>query len=97
MNEPSFGGIIRGARVGFHWSDTYGCFIRISGDGPFLIEVHPGPIPPGTKTKRGHWAWWDADGDVTPDDLLDMIADLQKEPAKPASFWVDDDGKTVRP
>lgn len=38
---PSFGVAVRAARLRFNWFQHASCFVRLSGDGPFLCEVCP--------------------------------------------------------
>lgn len=37
----SFGVAVRAARLRFNWFQHAGCFVRLSGDGPFLCELCP--------------------------------------------------------
>lgn len=65
--QPTFGNVLRGARLGFHWSGPHGAFIRIRDCGPdrFTVEaVTPDVIASmgGRKQKRVEFrCWWERD------------------------------------
>jgi hypothetical protein len=91
--SASFGGILRGKRLGFEWSAEYGAFIRISGDGPFCIEVSPPPLPPSRVAGADkHRRWWES---AEAAELLRFIDGLPINPARATVFYVDDDGRRI--
>lgn len=96
---PQFGQIIRGARLGFRWSQQHGAFVRISdvaGASTFLVEVYPAASALPSKASRGrdggHYRrWWDVPS------VLDDVEGLAGVvfPVLPLRFHVDDDGRSV--
>lgn len=93
--SPSFGSMIRGARLGYHWSDKHGCFIRIGGDGPpWEIRLAPnGGIPARTSTEH-YRVWWE---DENANDILLMVEPLRnvRGVKRPIMFFVDDEGRSL--
>lgn len=92
---PTFGQVIRGARLGYHWSAKHGCMIRIDADGPpHQIALCPPEALPKGKGKHAsenHRCWWDEP------EVLDLVPDLNavRGVKKPIVFHVDDNGERV--
>lgn len=91
MESPTFGMVIRGLRLGYHWSHNHQCFVRIDAQGPpWEIRLAPhGVLPSGKYGTGKHRCWWDEGEDV-----LAMIIPLKgvKGIKKPIMFFVDDEG-----
>lgn len=90
---PTLGETIRGLRLGFAWSAEYQCFVRISGDGPFRIQVEPAALPGFLRANQEkHYVWWS-------DDKLDL-SKIKPFPAiararRRADFLVDGHGRRL--
>ena len=58
--RPTFGNVIRGARLGFHWSEPLKAMVRIDAEGPpwKVTMCPPGKIPNGGKGT--FLVWWEA-------------------------------------
>lgn len=58
--RPTFGNMIRGARLGFHWSEPLQAMVRIDANGPpWTVTMCPAEkIPNGRKGT--HLVWWEA-------------------------------------
>lgn len=90
---PTFGSVVRGLRLGYHWSHRHQCFIRIGGDGPpWEIRLAPnGGIP--SRTSNEHFrVWWENEDR---EEVLNMIEPLRnvRGVKKPILFFVDDEGR----
>ena len=92
---PTFGSVVRGLRLGYHWSHKHQCFIRIGGEGPpWEIHLAPNGGIPNRKGGEHFRVWWeDPDGGAS---VLDMILPLRnvRGVKKPILFFVDDEGKS---
>ena len=92
---PTFGSVVRGARLGYHWSHRHGCFIRISGDGPpWEIRLAPnGGIP--SRSDGEYRVWWEHEDR---EEVLDMILPLRnvRGVKRPIAFFVDDEGRSPK-
>lgn len=91
----SFGSNIRAARLGYHWSERHGAFIRMATAGPrTFIELAPAnSVPNKSATKiKDHRCWWEQ-GDV-----LSMIPWLRnvRRIKRYIAVEVDDNGNIVR-
>lgn len=87
--KRNFGMSIRAARLGYHWSEKYGVFVRISeaDAGNWQIDLAPANKVP--IHKRGEYiVWWDTE------EIVDMIDGIGHVGA-PQSFVVDDNGRIV--
>lgn len=92
---PTFGSVIRGLRLGYHWSHKYGCFIRIGADGPpWEIRLAPNGGIPNRRSDGDFRVWWE---NKDRDQVLAMIQPLQavRGVKKPIMFFVDDEGQRV--
>lgn len=88
--------MIRALRLRFGWHHRVNGFIRISGEGPFLVECHPPGLIPfqgrrGRRPQIGYWIWW------RDSSLIDGIKPLQGVVRinKPFSFYINDQGDYV--
>ena len=91
---PTFGSVIRAARLGYHWSHKHGCFIRIGGDGPpWEISLAPNGVIPNRRSGEHFRVWWENEDR---DEVLDMILPLRgvRGVKKPIIFFVDDEGRS---
>lgn len=61
LERPTFGSVLRAARLGYHWSEKLGAFLRVSGDGPFVFDLAPATGVPKQHAKGEHRVWWDTD------------------------------------
>lgn len=89
--NPTFGQILRGARMGYHWSKKHQAMIRIHGEGPFYVHICP-PAQLPSYTKGGeHWMWWE-----NPKILEECkaIADI-KSVTQPIFLTVGEDGELL--
>jgi hypothetical protein len=91
---PSFGSTIRGARLGYRWSDDHEGFVRMSEDhasGRFRIDLAPEGLIPAHRTASGqHAAWWEHH------EILAALTALRGlKIRRVESFLVDDDGCRV--
>jgi hypothetical protein len=94
---PTFGQIVRAARMGFHWTH-HGCFLRISGSSPFRSDVYPPVMIPQSERRKGefHRVWWPTfSGEPGLDTLRIECLRNVKRVKLPFSFWFNDEGRTV--
>lgn len=71
-NGPTFGAVLRGARLGWHWSARHGGFIRLSVEGTkAVVQLHPNSLMPSRKG-GDYVCWWEDPG------LLDCIPQLRR-------------------
>lgn len=93
----TLGMTVRAARMGFAWSHEHGAFVRIEGDGPFKITLHPSGLIANAFNNHGeHRCWWsDADGSPRLD--LNRIKPLQgiKRIKRVVQFWINDEGEML--
>lgn len=96
--RPTFGQMIRAARLGYHWSPKHEAMIRIADCGPhFEIRLcPPDQLPKGPDKTNGpeyHRCWWEEKSV----DVLSMIEPLKRVKAVHARirFLVDNDGRMV--
>ena len=94
-DDPSFGTMIRAARLGWGLAKQHGCFIRMSDlpDKCTLMEFCPIHEVPNKKDKGNHRVWWENGREIL--GLIPWIKDLKKV-HKPFAVTVDDDGEIVR-
>ena len=93
-SAPTFGQMVRAMRMGFGWLGRHGCFMRLSGSGPFKCELRPCElIPNGARSSEPYVVFWDKDK------LLDVerIAGIRnlKRVKAPFAFYFDDNGETI--
>ncbi len=68
---PSFGAMLRGARLGWRWSQKHGGFVRLSVVGHnAVVQLWPNELMPSRKSGE-YVVWWDDPS------LLDGIAELR--------------------
>lgn len=96
--RPSFGDYLRAARLGWHWSEAHGCFVRTSDLSPetFLVEVAPAGLIPAECSDGLYRCWWEGPkGDA----ILQHCAVLQgvHRPEHYHRWVVDMDGREVSP
>lgn len=94
MNR-SFGTNIRAARLGYHWSERHGAFIRMATVGPrTFIELAPvSGVPNKSAAKvKEHRCWWEEVG------ILDLIPWLRnvRRIKRYVAVEVDDNGNIVK-
>ena len=99
-NRPSFGMLIRALRMRFGNCPEIGGFMRISGRGPFKVELQPYCLIPA---QRGNWKrdteekfilWWTGYHQkvITTMPALSGITKVTRQ----ETFWVDDNGECIR-
>jgi hypothetical protein len=92
--SPTFGQIIRAARLGYHWSAKHGAMIRMSDCGPHteVLICPPGQLPTHARENQMHRCWWECK-----EDCLSMIVPLRgiKAVKKPIRMLIDDGGNLV--
>lgn len=89
--------MVRALRLGFYWLHEHGCFMRLSGSGPFKCELEPcGLIPNSKKSSEYHRKFW-----PSPDDLvcldwnqIELVRNLRRVKL-PFQFWFDENGNTL--
>jgi hypothetical protein len=90
---------IRALRMRYGWSDQHGGFIRISGDGPFLIECQPPGMVPNSRRgqqpaeRTEYWIWWQVPEGSEPIEFppLKNVRQIKR----PFSFLMNDAGELV--
>ena len=90
--RPTLGQLVRGARLGYHWSDKYQRMIRMQSSGPlFLIDIcEPDSLPRTVMSEDPHRCWWD-DPEVL--DLIEGLALAIRGPH--VSLYLDQAGKML--
>lgn len=59
--RPTFGNMIRGARLGFHWSGELQAMVRIDASGPpWTVTMCPADKIPKAGGKGAYLVWWEA-------------------------------------
>ncbi len=94
--RPSFGNMIRGARLGFHWSEPLKAMVRIDAEGPpwKVTMCPPGKIPnSGPKTGTGRFlAWWEvADNPLA----YSRAINVEANPREVVTFSINESGEKV--
>lgn len=94
MTGPTFGQFLRGARLGFMWCREVRAMMRLSGDGPFIVELCPPACLPNGGRGGLHRVWWEKDRDA----IVGGILPLKRIKAvkKPVVFLVGEDGELLR-
>jgi hypothetical protein len=93
MKLPTFGNIIRGARLGFHWNPRLEAMVRISvmSLGIKVLMCPPDCIP--AKVDPEHYsAWWESAQDVC---SMSRAISAHAKPDRSVWFFVDDNGEEV--
>lgn len=96
MNDVTFGQTIKALRHGF--CPCHCGFLRISGNGPFKIELLPFSDHHFPKLNGMHKQWWpEVAGDpkaINPREIapIQNIVKLKRA----VTFWVDDNGEFLR-
>lgn len=90
---PTFGQLIRGARLGFMWCREVQAMMRLSGDGPFTVELCPPDKLPTAGSGGLHRIWWEKDRDA----IVGGIVPLRriKTVKRPIRFCVGEDGNLL--
>lgn len=92
----TLGQAIRAARLGYVWCAKVQAMMRISGDGPFLVELAPADQLPDNRgnRKRFHRVWWEGN---KKQEIIDGIKPLARIKAvkRPVQFTVGDDGDLI--
>lgn len=96
----TFGQTIRAARLGFHWCPKVQAMMRISGDGPFLVELAPADRLPDNRGKgrKGdvfYRAWWEGENAAAIVDGIKPLAHI-KAVKQLIRFTIGEDGDIVR-
>jgi len=92
---PTFGQTIRGARLGYRWSEKHGAMIRISDAGPssWVVDLCPADQLPiaNRKDSQTHRCWWEGEN------VLQHIEPLKhvKLVKQPVRIVVGDDGRLI--
>lgn len=84
-----FGAYLRGARLGYGYVAELDAFVRVSGDGPFYVEVarEAKDMHPGSGLHRVWW-WNDKNGET-----LLAVCPYLRTAAVPSRAWLDDDAQ----
>lgn len=96
MSKPTrpFGANIRACRLGFHWSERHGAFIRMSTAGERnIVELTPADAVPmkGVKSRDRYRVWWD---DPAILDALPWLRNVRRI-KRYVAVEVNDDGEIV--
>lgn len=92
INYPTFGLMIRALRLGFNYSDKHDSFIRIQGNGPWIVTIcGTNQIP--SRGSGEHIVWWEKGMEI-----LETISPLRglKSLRERKTFVVDERGKEVK-
>lgn len=97
MTKPTrpFGANIRAARLGYHWSERHGAFIRMTTAGrrTFIELASVGGVPIKSATKiKDHRCWWEQ-GDIL--GMIPWLANVRRI-KRYIAVEVDDAGNIVR-
>lgn len=94
--STEFGNYLRAARLGFRMSTFMGCFMRVSGDGPYTVELCTPATLPKRVSRGKHWLWWE--GDETGEALCVSSTVLRRLSCRVFDYQrvvVDEDGERV--
>ena len=96
MVAPTFGTRIRAARLRWGWNAKIQAFMRISGDGPFYIELAPAtytfPASRGrSKVQEKYRIWWEGGRGEELVNGIDCLRGVTKVKI-PFTFWIDYNG-----
>lgn len=93
---PTFGQMVRALRLGFYWLHDHGCFMRLSGNGPFKCELEPcGLIPNSRKCEAYRQFWPSPDNRVILDVNQIAIVRHLRRVKRPFAFYFDDNGNRL--
>lgn len=90
--RPTFGNMIRGSRLGFHWSAELQAMVRIDAEGPpwKVTMCPPNKIPNGIKGT--HLVWWEvADNPLA----YSQAVNAEAFPQNVVVFSIGEDGEKV--
>lgn len=96
MGTNSFGSYIRAVRLGYRYVERLRAFVRMSGDGPFLVEAVRDVKDMRPLKGKFHRAWWE--GPKAEDHVFELspaLARLRPEDV-PVQLILDDAGEVVR-
>lgn len=92
----TFGRVVRGYRLGYGWSATHGCFIRIDAQGPpWQITLAPeSGVPTIMQGSKEHVVWWENE---EAREILDTIKPLAnvRGVKRVIQFHVDYEGEQI--
>lgn len=58
---PTFGQLIKGARLGYHWSPQLSAMVRVDAEGPpWKVTMCPPAMIPNAGNKGHFLVWWEA-------------------------------------
>lgn len=85
---------VRAARLGYAWSERHGAWIRLSGDGPYRVDLQPAGLVQDDRAARRvreHRCWWDNPH------ALDSVALLARvrQVTTPCSVLVGEHGELI--
>lgn len=78
--------------MGFGWTGT--CFMRISGQQPFKVEIYPSGLIPNSVRKKDddlHWVWWEE----CKRDIIKLLPVARCKAKRHFICYVNDDGQIV--
>lgn len=103
-NYPTFGSLLRGARLGFHYVPKLDAWVRISASGwmpgspaAWELQVIATPLRKGLGVRGEHVVWWDDDAEG--ERLLRLCPALRAMVGRRIdfeTFVVDDDGNEAK-
>ncbi len=96
-SRPTFGNMIRGARLGFHWSEPLNAMVRIDANGPpwTITMCPPDKIPNGGRgasEKGAHLIWWEAKENPL---AFSRAINAEANPRGVVVFLIGEDGEKV--
>lgn len=90
--RPTFGNMIRGARLGFHWSEPLKAMVRIDAEGPpWKVTMCPPSMIPNTSKGR-FLVWWEAADNPL---AYSRAVNANGCPRNVVSFSIGEDGEKV--
>ena len=89
--RPTFGNMIRGARLGFHWSEPLQAMVRIDAEGPpWRVTMCPARNIPKSGEKGAHLVWWEAEENPL---AFSRAVNAEANPRNIVTFSIDEQGE----
>jgi hypothetical protein len=90
----AFGTHLRAARLGYRHVPALDAFVRITGDGPFRVEIVREAKDMRNEGEE-HRCWWE--GDPLGERMLALSPALRAPLPLPCVIWINDDGERPAP
>lgn len=100
MSGPTLGDTLKGARLGYGWSDAIGAYVRLEdASGGFVVDIRPSGQIPRDLVGTLHRVWWSDEEAArrVGDALRPIVAGGLRsvEVRRSLRFVIDDDGRPV--